>query len=144
MSDRQREQLNEKKHTVRRKWLKVLAFFERRRVGFLRGWDKVSGAVARHPVSPLLYVAVLALVVGVFSFNKMYAHAYVLSVDGVEMGVLSADENVDAIVANVEPVLNPTWCFLLLGENPGALSLSGAAVVLLAVTAYSLLSKKEA
>ena len=45
---------------------------------------------------------VLALVVGVFSFNKMYAHAYVLSVDGVEVGVISTDENVDAIVANVE------------------------------------------
>lgn len=102
MSDRQREQMKEKKHVLRRKWLKVLAFFERRRVGLLRGWDKISGAVARHPVSPLLYVTVLALVVGVFSFNKMYAHAYVLSVDGVEVGVLSADENLDAIVANVE------------------------------------------
>lgn len=102
MSDRQREQMKEKKHVLRRKWLKVLAFFERRRVGFLRGWDKVSGAVARHPVSPLLYVTILALAVGVFSFNKMYAHAYVLSVDGVEVGVLSANENLDAIVANVE------------------------------------------
>lgn len=49
-----------------------------------------------------------------------------------------------AIVANVEPVLNPTWCFLFLGENPGVLSLSGALVVLLAVTAYSLLSRRRA
>ena len=60
---------------------------------------------------------------------------------GMRRGVSSITA---AIVANVEPVLNPTWCFLLLGENPGALSLSGAAVVLLAVTAYSLLSKREA
>ena len=59
---------------------------------------------------------------------------------GMRRGVSSMTA---AIVANVEPVLNPTWCFLLLGENPGALSLCGAALVLLAVTAYSVLSGRE-
>ena len=49
-----------------------------------------------------------------------------------------------AIVANVEPVLNPTWCFLLLGENPGALSIVGALIVLAAVTFYSLLTARPA
>lgn len=47
-----------------------------------------------------------------------------------------------AIIANVEPVLNPTWCFLLLGENPGILSVIGAAIVLLAVTAYSIVCSR--
>lgn len=98
MSDR----LKEKKSVLRRKWMKVLAFGERRRVDMVRAWDRVSGAVARHPVSPLLYVALLALVIGVFNFNKIYSRAYVLSVDGVEVGVLSEDDNLDAIVHNVE------------------------------------------
>ncbi len=49
-----------------------------------------------------------------------------------------------AIVANVEPVLNPTWCFLLLGENPGGLSIAGALIVLTAVTVYSLLNARPA
>ena len=41
------------------------------------------------------------------------------------------------IISNAEPVLNPIWVFLLLGENPGAMSILGAAVVLLAITAQS-------
>ena len=35
----------------------------------------------------------------------------------------------------IDPVMNPVWVFLTLGERPGALSLLGAAVVLTAVTA---------
>ena len=45
---------------------------------------------------------------------------------------------VAAIVANIEPVLNPMWVLIFLGEAPGALSLLGAAVVLVTVTVYSL------
>ena len=45
-----------------------------------------------------------------------------------------------AIVSNIEPILNPTWCFLFLGEFPGVLSTIGAIVVLAAVTAYTILS----
>ncbi len=97
-----KEHQEKQRSTLRRKWLKVLAFGERRRVGLLRAWDKAAGAVARHPVSPLLYLAVLGLVIGVLSFNKMYSRAYVLSVDGVEVGVLSEEESVESIVAKVE------------------------------------------
>ena len=50
-----------------------------------------------------------------------------------------------AIIANVEPVMNPTWCFLFLGENPGPLSIIGAVLVLVAVTVYSVIgSRKQA
>ena len=45
---------------------------------------------------------------------------------------------VAAIVANVEPVLNPLWVLIFLGEAPGMLSFLGAAVVLVTVTVYSL------
>ena len=47
-----------------------------------------------------------------------------------------------AILANLEPVLNPVWVFLFLGENPGALSILGAAIVLIAATIYSILGVK--
>ena len=43
-----------------------------------------------------------------------------------------------AIVANIEPVLNPMWVLIFLGEGPGTLSFFGAAVVLITVTVYSL------
>ena len=45
-----------------------------------------------------------------------------------------------AIVSNIEPILNPTWCFLFLGEFPRVLSIIGALIVLTAVTAYTILS----
>ena len=48
-----------------------------------------------------------------------------------------------AIVSNIEPILNPTWCFLFLGENPGVLSIAGALVVLAAVTCYTVLSSRR-
>lgn len=38
------------------------------------------------------------------------------------------------IISNVEPVLNPVWVFLLTRENPGALTIIGAAIVLLSAT----------
>jgi drug/metabolite transporter (DMT)-like permease len=47
-----------------------------------------------------------------------------------------------AIVANVEPILNPTWCFLFLGEWPGYLTLAGALIVLGVVTVFTILSSR--
>jgi drug/metabolite transporter (DMT)-like permease len=40
----------------------------------------------------------------------------------------------------LEPIFNPIWVFLVLGETPGPLALAGAAVILTAVTARSLLT----
>lgn len=48
-----------------------------------------------------------------------------------------------SILANVEPVMNPFWAFLFLGENPGALSLFGAALVLFSVSLYSILKPRQ-
>lgn len=64
---------------------------------------------------------------------------YILFSAGMRGGIspLSA-----AIVANVEPILNPTWCFLFLGEWPGFLTLSGAAIVLVVVFVYTFLSSR--
>jgi len=43
-----------------------------------------------------------------------------------------------AITANIEPILNPLWVFLFLGERPAPIALIGAAVVLITVTVYSI------
>lgn len=73
------------------------------------GWDKagsatakVRGVVARHPVSPLLYVTLLAVVIGVTAFHGTYARAYVLEVNGQEVAVVSSPDEKDAIVSNIE------------------------------------------
>ena len=44
-----------------------------------------------------------------------------------------------ALLANLEPILNPVWVFLFLGEQPGALTILGSAIVLVTATIYSLL-----
>ncbi len=76
---------------LRRKGLKFLALCERARVG-----------ISKHPVSPLLYAVILALVVGYVTFNGMYTKAYVLTVDGQELGMVASEGDVKAMVANVE------------------------------------------
>ena len=48
-----------------------------------------------------------------------------------------------ALLANLEPILNPLWVFLFLGERPGALTLVGSGIVLVTATIYSLLPMKE-
>ena len=78
----------------------------------------------------------MALLMGIF-----LGLGYLTFSLGMKKGVSSVTA---AIVANVEPVLNPTWCFLFMGENPGALSIVGALIVLLAVTAYSILGSRRA
>lgn len=66
----------------------------------------------------------------------------------VQLGLASVLFNyglkrVSALTANltsvVEPVLNPLWVFLILGERPGSLALLGGSLILLGVTGASVL-----
>lgn len=44
------------------------------------------------------------------------------------------------LIAVIEPLLNPVWVFLATGEEPGARSLAGGAVIIVAVMASSVIS----
>ena len=44
-----------------------------------------------------------------------------------------------ALLSNLEPILNPFWVFIFLGERPGTLTVVGSCVVLAAATVYTLL-----
>ena len=48
------------------------------------------------------------------------------------------------LTAVLEPIFNPLWVFLVLGERPGPRALVGGAVILVAVTVRSLLSLRWA
>jgi drug/metabolite transporter (DMT)-like permease len=48
------------------------------------------------------------------------------------------------LIAVLEPIFNPVWVFLFLGERPGPRALVGGAVILAAVTMRSLLSLRSA
>ena len=67
-----------------------------------RGAGKVRTAVARHPISPLLYVTLLAVVIGVAAFQGNYARAYVLEVNGQKVGLVTGEDEVNAILNSVE------------------------------------------
>ena len=66
------------------------------------GARKVRAAVARHPVSPLLYVTLLAMFIGVAAFQGNYARAYVLEVNDQKLGLVSSKDEANALLSNVE------------------------------------------
>ena len=61
--------------------------------------------------------------------------AYALLTAGVARGVKSLDAG---IIGYVEPVLNPVWVFLVLGERPSQWALLGGAIIVAAVAAHTL------
>lgn len=65
-------------------------------------WSRLKQAVARHPVSPLLYAAVAAIASGVFLFRGTYIKAYAVSVDGVEVALVAHEADMEQAVENVE------------------------------------------
>ena len=91
----------------------------------------VAGA---HKVKPS-DLAIMAFL-GVFQIGL----AYTLFTWGVERGVRSLDA---ALVGYVEPVSNPVWVFIFIGERPTAWALLGGAVIITAVVAHTYLSARE-
>jgi drug/metabolite transporter (DMT)-like permease len=48
------------------------------------------------------------------------------------------------LIAVIEPVFNPIWVFLALGEKPGANAIIGGVIIILAVTGASIISARRA
>jgi len=93
-------------------------------------WGNVATAAALFPfvasdLSLTTRSAGILVALGVFQL----AGAYVLFVRGID--TVTATQA--ALVGMVEPIANPIWVFLFLGERPGALSIVGGLVVLGAI-----------
>lgn len=58
-----------------------------------------------------------------------------------------AMKHISAVTANlvavIEPVFNPVWVFLVLGEAPGARSIAGGLVIIAAITAASVINSRR-
>lgn len=67
--------------------------------------------------------------------------AYTLFTLGMARGVRSLDAS---IVCYIEPLLNPVWVFLVLGERPSGWALVGGAVIIAAVVAHTIQSARSA
>jgi drug/metabolite transporter (DMT)-like permease len=61
--------------------------------------------------------------------------AYTLLTLGIARGVRGLDAGV---IGYVEPVLNPIWVFLVLGERPSRWALAGGAIIIAAVLTHTL------
>src|SRR2546423_810199 len=66
--------------------------------------------------------------------------AYSLLTLGIARGVKSLDAG---IIGYIEPVLNPVWVFLLIGERPARWALLGGAIIIAAVLAHTLWNAKK-
>lgn len=105
------------------------------------------------PVESVLIGNVISAVIGVpFLFGSMPDTKgwFCLVLLGlVQLGLpyilySKAIKHVTAVEASVipiiEPILNPVWVFLLLGEKPGALAITGGVIVIAAITGRCLIS----
>lgn len=79
------------------------------------------------------YVAVFLL--GVFQIGL----AYFLFTYGVAKGVRSLDAN---LMGFIEPLLNPVWVFLFVGERPGSWAITGSVIIIATVAAHTLAASK--
>lgn len=77
------------------------------------------------------------LFLGVFQIGI----AYTLFTLGMARGVRSLDAS---IIGYVEPVLNPVWVFLVLGERPSSWALFGGCIIIAAVVTHTVLGARGA
>src|SRR5713226_8885274 len=66
--------------------------------------------------------------------------AYLLFTLAMARGLRSLDAS---IIGYVEPVLNPVWVFLFIGERPSGWAIIGGAIIIASVMAHTLVSAKE-
>jgi DME family drug/metabolite transporter len=67
--------------------------------------------------------------------------AYTFFTLGMARGVRSLDA---AIVGYIEPVLNPVWVFIFLGERPSGWALIGGAIIIAAVASHTIWGARRA
>jgi drug/metabolite transporter (DMT)-like permease len=67
--------------------------------------------------------------------------AYTLFTLGMARGVRSLDAG---IVGYIEPVLNPVWVFLFLGERPSKWAIVGGAIIISAVLSHTIWGARNA
>lgn len=91
----------------------------------LKALSNISG----HDALSVVYLGVVQIGV-----------AYTLFTVAMARGVRSLDAG---IVGYIEPVLNPIWVFLVLGERPTTWALVGGAIIVAAVVVHTLLEAKR-
>ncbi len=88
--------------------------------------------VASNPPAQIITNDILAvLFLGIFQIGT----AYILFTHGIAGGVRSLDAS---IIGFIEPLLNPVWVFLFLGETPSKWAIIGGIIIIFAVVFHTL------
>ena len=88
-----------------------------------------AGVTAFPTMTPLDWFAVSFL--GIFQIGI----SYILFIKGVNAGVRPLDAS---IIGFIEPLLNPVWVFLFVGERPLNWAILGGAIIIVTVVAHTL------
>jgi drug/metabolite transporter (DMT)-like permease len=92
--------------------------------------------LASNPPSRVTnYDSFAILYLGIFQI----ALAYILFTKGVAEGVRSLDAS---IIGFLEPLLNPIWVLLVVGERPSKWALLGGSIIIAAVISHTFLTQK--
>ena len=93
-------------------------------------WGLVTlTSITGHDIVGVAYLGIIQLGV-----------AYTLFTLGMARGVRSLDAG---IICYVEPVLNPVWVFLVLGEKPSSWALLGGSIIIVAVISHMILDARR-
>ncbi|HEX8891360.1 MAG TPA: DMT family transporter [Pyrinomonadaceae bacterium] len=93
-------------------------------------FNGTAGHISVHDAVSVLYLGVVQIGV-----------AYTLFTLGMARGVRSLDAG---IVGYIEPVLNPIWVFIFLGERPSGWALVGGAIIIAAVASHAIFGARKA
>ncbi|HYE64715.1 MAG TPA: EamA family transporter [Pyrinomonadaceae bacterium] len=85
--------------------------------------------ISTHDALSVLYLGVVQI-----------GLAYTLFTLGMARGVRALDAG---IVGYIEPVLNPVWVFLVLGERPAVWAILGGAIIISAVVSHTVLGARK-
>jgi drug/metabolite transporter (DMT)-like permease len=66
--------------------------------------------------------------------------AYLLFTSAMARGVRSIDAS---IIGYIEPVLNPVWVFLFIGERPSGWALVGGAIIIASVIVHMIIGTRS-
>jgi len=66
--------------------------------------------------------------------------SYILFIKGVRGGTRPLDAS---LIGFIEPLLNPVWVFLFVGERPSQWALLGGAIIVSAIAAHTFLEYRK-
>lgn len=102
---------------------------------FLLALLTLPSGIAAIPTAGLMDYAAVAFL-GIFQIGL----SYILFIKGVRGGTRPLDAS---IIGFIEPLLNPVWVFLFVGERPGPWAMLGGVIIIATVCVHTLVQYRK-